>query len=118
MNYYESKKQQKKDTLEYIDKMIKPYANYINIHELDSLLKPLGLYIDFEETWIYYNTLNDMNFLDTDLHINCIKSKKRWCCIDTDFYKNEVVYKTEKYNTLKEIRNNYYSIYKDSLAQI
>ena len=57
-------KQQRKNTKEYIETEIKPYAQKINIHELDSLLNTLGLYIDFKETWTYYNTSNKKSFLD------------------------------------------------------
>lgn len=117
MNSY--KKQQRVNTLDYIKKDIDPYATKISIQEMDSLLNTIGLYIDYNESWQYYNTSNEKNFLCYDLHVYCKKSKKHWCNIYSDWYKENINKGyTETYRRLKEIRNNYYSIYKHALVEI
>lgn len=117
-------KQQRLNTIDYINTEVKPYASEIDINELDSLLNQLGLYIDFKESEKYYNTLNEKPFLCWDLQVYCKVSKKLWCCIDTIWYKNNIgnypnkENYTETYHRFKEIRNGYYSVYKHALVEI
>lgn len=118
-------KYQKNETQKYIDKYLKPYAEYINYDELNSLLNTIGLklsksYPD-DKIHKYYNNLNSdyqynaiqLNILDKN-NIDCFNTNSKWYNKNIGNNKNY----TSDYHRLREIKNNYYTLVNNYVGEL
>ncbi len=85
----------------------------LSLSDYSNMLLDMGLKLDLQtDSYLfkYYNTSNKYCFLCATTSPIELTSKYSCFNIHSNFYKNEILKRTDKYYTLKHFRNNYFCV--------
>jgi|AntAceMinimDraft_17_1070374.scaffolds.fasta_scaffold287430_1 hypothetical protein len=107
-----------KNTLKYYSALCN-ISNHINLDVLKNRLSVLDIELKYDKKEAYYNDLNkSYQYNDLQLYPICKKSKLSVYNVKSDFYKNELTFKTQKANEFNLLKNNYFVVIAGNIANL